>query len=245
MAEFVRGDVSIHYEELGTGFPLLLLAPGGLNSTIDFWKRAAINPLVSLADDFHLIAMDQRNAGSSTGPFDLEDPWGSFVGDQLALVAHLGFDRFLVMGCCIGCSYALKIAEEAPEELVAAVLEQPIGLTSDNRASWTTSRQTWVSNLVATRPDLDEAIGESFGAKMWDDGEFVVSVTRDFVQSCPTPLLVLPGVDVIHPNEIGLEVAHLAPNATLVEPWKETPEQTAAATEQVREFLKAAVPDGH
>ena len=33
MPNYERGDVSIYYEENGSGFPLLLLAPGGLNST--------------------------------------------------------------------------------------------------------------------------------------------------------------------------------------------------------------------
>ena len=43
----------------------------------------AINPLVEYADDFQLIAMDQRNAGASTGPLDVVDPWASFIDDQV------------------------------------------------------------------------------------------------------------------------------------------------------------------
>jgi pimeloyl-ACP methyl ester carboxylesterase len=237
MASFVRGDVTIHFEESGSGFPLLLLAPGGLNSTIDMWARAAINPIEAFADDFRLIAMDQRNAGSSTGPFEVGDPWGSFVNDQLGLADHLELDRFAVMGCCIGCSYALKIAEVAPKRLAAAVLEQPIGMTEENRSTWLANRRAWVTGLVDNRVDLDEATGEAFGSKMWDDSDFVASVSREFVRTCPTPLLVLPGVDAIHPEVIGREVAELAPNAVLVDPWKDTAEHTAAATEQVRQFL--------
>ena len=239
MAEFVRGNISIHYEELGDGFPLLLLAPGGLNSTIDAWARAAINPLASFSDDFKLIAMDQRNAGASRGPFALDDPWGSFIDDQLALCDHLGLESFAVMGCCIGCSYALKISEVAPGRLTAAVLEQPIGMTEENRATWLTNRRAWVSNLAATRDDLDEQTGEVFGSRMWDDADFVASVSRDFVAECPTPLLVLPGIDAIHPEVIGKEVAELAPSAMLVEPWKDTPEHVAEATVTVRDFLLA------
>jgi pimeloyl-ACP methyl ester carboxylesterase len=237
MASFARDDVSIHYEEIGSGFPLLLLAPGGLDSTIDFWPRAALNPIEAYADDFHLVAMDQRNAGSSTGPFEPDDPWGSFVGDQLALMEHLGFDRFLVMGCCIGCSYALKISELVPERLIAAVLEQPIGITDENKETWLTNRRAWVSRLVSGRPDLDEETGEAFGAAMWTGGEFVVSVSREFVQSCPTPLMVLPGVDMMHPYEIGLEVGTLAPDAVTVDPWKEPAEVLSNATDEVRQFL--------
>ena len=34
MGFFERGAVRIHYEEAGSGFPLLLIAGGGLNSSI-------------------------------------------------------------------------------------------------------------------------------------------------------------------------------------------------------------------
>ena len=237
MSSFVTNGVSIHYEEIGSGFPLLLLAPGGLNSTIDAWARAAINPLEAFADDFHLIAMDQRNAGASTGPFEPDDPWGSFVGDQLALAEHVGFDRFLAMGCCIGCSYALKMSQIAPDRLVAAVLEQPIGITDENRETWLTNRRAWVTNLVSNRPELDEETGEAFGTAMWTGGEFVVSVSREFVQSCPTPLVVLPGVDVMHPHETAEEVGRLAPDAVVIEPWRDSPKVVAQATNEVRQFL--------
>ena len=47
---------------------------------------AALNPLAVYAEDFRLVAMDQRNAGRSRGPLDLSDPWGSYVDDQLALM---------------------------------------------------------------------------------------------------------------------------------------------------------------
>src|SRR5215471_819476 len=104
MPLFEHRESSIYYEESGAGFPLLLIAPGGMNSSIDLWARAAFDPRVEYADDFRLVAMDQRNAGRSNGPLDVEDPWGSYVEDQLALVDHLGVERFHVLGCCIGCS---------------------------------------------------------------------------------------------------------------------------------------------
>ena len=36
MPFYEKGDVRIHYEEAGSGFPLLLIPGGGLNSTIPF-----------------------------------------------------------------------------------------------------------------------------------------------------------------------------------------------------------------
>jgi pimeloyl-ACP methyl ester carboxylesterase len=237
MPRFERGDVSIYYEEHGSGYPLLLIAPGGMNSQIDWWERAALNPLDVYAGDFRLVAMDQRNAGSSTGPLDVADPWGSFVDDQLALMDHLGHESFHVIGCCIGCSYALKLTERAPGRVSAAVLQQPIGIDGDNRALFAGMWREWGQQLAARREDIDPDTLEAFGTRMWE-GEFVLCVPREFVRSCPTPLLVLPGIDQFHPTAIGREVAELAPMAELVEPWKDTPENVQRAVDRVREFLR-------
>jgi pimeloyl-ACP methyl ester carboxylesterase len=232
---------TIRYEDSGgTGYPLLLLAPGGLNSTVEMWSRAAVDPVAAFAGEFRLITMDQRNAGQSSGPLAVDDPWGSFIADQLAVVDHLGIDKFLVMGCCIGCSYALKLIETAPHRVTAAVLEQPIGIVEENRDYWATSRGEWLNNLVESRDDLDAATGELFGARMWDGKDFVVSVTREFVRNCQTPLALLPGVDDVHPPATSREIVGLAPNLVVIDPWKETPELVASATEEVRKFLHAA-----
>jgi pimeloyl-ACP methyl ester carboxylesterase len=241
MPELKEGDVVIRYEERGAGFPLLLIAPGGMNSSIDWWERAAFNPLSVYERDFRLVAMDQRNAGASVGPLDLDDPWGSYVDDQLRLADHLGLERFHVMGCCIGCSHALNLIRRAPERVVSAVLEQPIGVVADNRRHFEDMWRDWARQLRERRPDLDPQTLEAFGTRMWT-GEFVVSVPRDFVRSCQTPLLVLPGIDEFHPTETGREVAALAPNAEVMEPWKDTPELIAQAVERVREFLRKRTP---
>ena len=68
MPQFEYDLTSIYFEEHGSGFPLLLIAPGAMNSTIEMWANATINPLALYEDAFHLIAMDQRNAGRSFGP---------------------------------------------------------------------------------------------------------------------------------------------------------------------------------
>lgn len=236
MSLFTDQGVTIHYEETGTGFPVLLLANGAMESTIEAWEHATINPRAVLPDEFHLVAMDQRNAGKSTGPLPA-DPWDTYAEDQLLLMDHLGIDRFLAMGCCIGCSFALKLAEVAPERVVAAVLEQPIGIVGQARARRSGSSD-WVRELVARRDDLTEEDGERFSEGMWAGGSFVRSVTRDMVRSCAVPLLVLPGIDTAHPHEIGLEIAEIAPDAELLDPWKETPQLAAQAAIRVKEFLR-------
>jgi pimeloyl-ACP methyl ester carboxylesterase len=72
----------IHYEEAGSGFPLLLIPGGGLNSAISWWSTgAAFNAMEEFKDDFRCISMDLRNAntGQSTGPLQIEKPWDAYA----------------------------------------------------------------------------------------------------------------------------------------------------------------------
>jgi len=235
MPEFRYGPTSIHFEVHGNGFPLLLIAPGGMESAIGTWDSATINPLNLYADTFQLIAMDQRNAGRSFGPLEMSNPWGAYADDQLALLDHLGIDQFHVMGACIGGPFALKLIEQAPRRVRAAVLEQPVGITEENRPLYEQMWRSWGDRL-SSRPDLNPDEIEEFGQTMWR-GDFVLSVSRDFVRSCSTPLLVLPGTDRYHPTAAGREIADLAPAAQVIEPWNDTQEHAISAAAAVREFL--------
>src|SRR5215469_10373547 len=75
---YEKGDVRIRYQEVGSGFPLLVTPGGGLNSRISNWATAVINAMEEFKSDFRCITMDQRNAtgGESTGPVPVDDPWG-------------------------------------------------------------------------------------------------------------------------------------------------------------------------
>lgn len=132
MPDVMRPDgTTIHYEVFGSGFPLLLLAPGGVNSQIEFWQRSIINPIESFADEFMVIGMDQRHCGrSKTGltPFS----YGEAMQDQIAVLNDLGLARAHVMGGCIGCAYALRLADQAPARIAGAVMQDPVGLDQTN-----------------------------------------------------------------------------------------------------------------
>jgi hypothetical protein len=39
-----RPDGEIYYEEFGSGFPILLFAPGGLLSRLEMWRHPADGP---------------------------------------------------------------------------------------------------------------------------------------------------------------------------------------------------------
>ena len=73
--------------------------------------------------------------------------------------------------------------------------------------------------------------------------DFVYSVSRDFVRSCQTPMLVMPDNTPSHSYEAAIEVAELAPKAELtVYPWKEDADVMAATINQVREYLLSHQP---
>lgn len=237
MPTFQRGAVSIHYEEFGRGFPVLLLAPGGMRSSIEFWKRSPYEPVKALADQFRLIAMDQRNAGRSTAPIRASDGWHVYAEDQLRLLDHLKIERCHALGNCIGGAFALSLIEAAPDRIAGAVLQQPIGHSPENRSTFYELFDGWAEELKRTRPELETEALREFRERMYG-GEFVFSVSREMVQRCASPLLVLMGNDIYHPSATSREIVSLAPRAELVEAWKDPPvvPQTIA---RVRAFLAA------
>jgi hypothetical protein len=102
----------------------------------------------------------------------------------------------------------------------------------------------WAPALVERRPDIAMDKASAFLDKMYrSNADFVFTVTRDFVKSCRTPILILPDDVPAHPYAVALESAHLAPNAQVsIYPWKANPEQIQLALRHVRAFLKAHRP---
>lgn len=239
MAIFQRDDIELYYEEHGRGFPLLLIAPGGMRSAVSFWERTPWNPITQLSPTYRVIAMDQRNAGSSKAPIRATDSWHVYTADQLALLDHLGVDRFHVAGMCIGGPYIMGLIEAAPQRVASAVLFQTIGL-DNNRQAFFEMFDGWANDLKPQRPEVSAATWESFKNTMYG-GDFLFNVSRDFVSKCTTPMLVLMGNDLHHPASSSREVAALAPNSTFIEHWKE-PEHHPVAKKAVEEFLAKNTP---
>lgn len=243
MALMVRGKVTIYYETRGRGFPLLLIAPGGMTSVISFWDRAAFNPIEIFSQDYWTIAMDQRNAGQSSGPLNMEDPWGSYADDQLELMNNLGAEKFFVLGCCIGCSFALKLMERAPKRVIAAVLEQPVGVDDKNRHELAHNlSHRFIKQVVERNPEIDTATAEKFAHRMCGGEDFVLSVSREFVKGCKTPMAVMPGDTLDHPRSTAEEIAALASNVEYISQWRYPSTTTPAAVQTLKKFFKAHVP---
>jgi len=249
MPFYEKGDVRIHYEDHGgAGFPLLLIAGGGLNSNISYFTgNAPFNPIEEFKNECRCITMDLRNAngGESTGPLAIDRPWDAYADDQLGLMDHLGIDKFMVMGFCIGGPFIWNLLKRAPGRIVAAVLAQPSGSRPEMRdLFYDNNIKRWGPALCARQPDITMEMVDAFLNKMYrTNPDFVFTVTRDFVRACQTPILVLPDDVPSHPYAVAMESALLAPHSEVsLFPWQEPKERIPLVVRQVRSFLRAHRP---
>ena len=246
MSFYEKGPVRIHYEEAGSGFPLLLIAGGGLNSTIAGLTNP-FNAIEEFKGEYRCIAADLRNAnsGQSSGPLEIDRPWDSHTDDQLGVLDHLDIEKFMVMGFCIGGPFIWNLLKRAPNRVVAAVLAQPVGFRPEMPTFMYDGSMTgWGPDLVKRRPDITMEMVEKYLTKMYrTNADFVFTVTRDFVRNCQTPVLILPDDIPAHPYAVAMEAAMLAPNAEVsIFPWKEPKERIPLAVRQIRSFLRAHRP---
>ena len=246
MPAFDKGPVHLRYEEAGSGPPLLIIPGGGLNATIAALDGPLhpFNAMTAFKDEYRCIAADLRNAngGQSSGPLEIDRPWDAYTDDHLGLMDHLGIEKFMVMGFCIGGPFIWNLLRRAPDRIVAAVLAQPSGSRPEMRdLFYETNMKGWGPALTARRPDITVEMVDKFLTKMYrTDPDFVFTVTRDFVRKCQTPVLILPDDIPPHPYAVAMESAMLAPKAEAsMFPWKEPKERVRLAVRQIRSFLRA------
>ena len=248
MAFYEKGPVRIRYAEAGSGYPVLVIPGGGLNSTMDSLKTTSpFNPMVELANEYRVITSDLRNAngGESSGPLEAERPWDAYTDDHLGLMDHLGIDKFMVLGFCIGGPFIWNLIRRAPDRVVAGVLAQPSGSRPEARdLFYEGNMKGWGPELVKRRPEITMETVDKFLTRMYrTNADFVFTVTRDFVRHCQTPVLILPDDIPAHPYAVAMEAAMLAPNAEVsMFPWKEPKERIPLAVRQIRSFMRAHRP---
>lgn len=249
MSVFEKGGVRIHFDEAGSGYPLLLIAGGGLNSTIAGFSGSSspFNPIEEFKAEYRCIASDLRNAntGQSTGPLEVDRPWDAYTDDHLGLMDHLGINKFMVLGFCIGGPFIWNLLRRAPDRIVAAVLAQPSGSRPEMRdLFYENNMKGWGTELAKRRPDITMETVDKFLTKMYrTNPDFVFTATRDFVRNCQTPVLILPDDIPAHPYAVAMEAAMLAPKAEVsMFPWKEPKERIPLAVRQIHSFLRAHRP---
>ena len=107
--------------------------------------------------------------------------------------------------------------------------------------SYNNNMKSWGPELCARRPDITMEMVETFLTNMYRGAraDFVYTVTRDFVRTCQTPILVLPDDVPAHPYAVAMESVRLAPRAEVsIYPWKDTQDHLQQAVQHVREFLR-------
>ncbi|MBB3459419.1 pimeloyl-ACP methyl ester carboxylesterase [Rhizobium sp. BK313] len=242
-------DAQIYYEVSGSGYPVLLFAPGFLSSRIERWQinpskpgvvQDWCDPVPVFSQHFKVIAFDVRNAGRSRGTIDADYDWDSYTRDHIALLRHLGVERCHVMGACIGVSFALSLEEKAPGTTSAMVLQNPIGLSDVNRPVVDREIGSWSAG-IANRPDVDPRFLSQVAPRMFG-GDYVFSTTRDFTERCGVPTLLMPGNDTMHPVTVSADIARLT-GAEVVDPWK-GPDYRDAAIARARDFFIEHTPGG-
>lgn len=108
---------TIAYRKMGDGPPVLLLH--GYPQTHALWAQVA--PL--LAARFTVIMADLRGYGDSSKPEGAQNYTFRDLGaDQLALMAHLGFERFHLVGHDRGARTAHRMALDAPGRIESLTL---------------------------------------------------------------------------------------------------------------------------
>ena len=245
---YERGKVRIHYQEWGSGFPLLLISGGGLGGSTIGGLTNPFDAPGEFKGEYRCIGADLRTAnnGQSSGPLEIDRPWDMFSDDQIGLMDHLRIDKFMVMGFCIGGPFIWSLLKRAPNRIAAAVLAQPVGWRPEmldptySGRFWT----NWGATLIAKRPEITLETTDRFVRKMFETSpDFVFTVTRDFVRSCQNPILILPDEVPAHPYAVAMECAMLAPNAEVsMFPWKQPRERIPLAVRQIRSFLRAHRP---
>src|SRR5205823_14294185 len=105
-------------------------------------------------------------------------------------------------------------------------------------------RDVWAPELRARRPEITMESIETYLHDLYRvRPDFVYSVSREFVRSCQTPMLVMPDDTPAHPYQTSADIAALAPKSqSTVFPWREPKDLLEKTIDQVRVFLRSHQP---
>jgi len=120
MPEAINGDVTIHYEDEGSGDPVLLIH----GHTMD---RRIWDPVMSglRAADLRVLRPDLRGHGLSTRP-DFGYHLSHHACDVATVLDDAGIDSATVVGYSIGGGVALEMALTLPDRVAGLVLMSPV-----------------------------------------------------------------------------------------------------------------------
>ena len=171
---------SLYFEDAGgSGYPVVFLHPASGSS--QSWQHQL--PAFA-ANGFRCITYDLRNWGRSRGE---STDNGCFSDDLVALIEHLGLERFALVGAAYGGFGAVDFAVRFPERLSALVLSGTQGGIAD--PVYAALRERVVSAPIRALPlDLRE-LGPSYRARDPEGVEAWLAIAGGASRSAPPALM--------------------------------------------------------
>jgi 3-oxoadipate enol-lactonase len=229
-------DAAVFYETAGKGPPVLVI--GGTWGDL----RQPPGPFAwPGAERFSLAAFDHRDLGRSRSRRAEQPTMADFASDALALIGHLGWDRFSVLGVSFGGMVAQELALAASERVRRMVLVATSTGGADSRSYplhelygvSTAERAATLTRLLDTRARSDAALSERIEKFLIDDHNFAMQTdpspglarqlearrhhdTSTRVGALRTPTLVVAGrFDGIAPVPVCEALARALPEGRL------------------------------
>ena len=117
-------DVDLHYEEIGSGAPLVVAH--GLLGSVARARETGLRPRDLAARGLRIIAYDARGHGRSGFTRRRADyTWSSHAADLAGLIAALEIPRASILGDSMGAGTALLVALDYPERVDRLILTAP------------------------------------------------------------------------------------------------------------------------
>ncbi len=140
MATAKINGIDIYYELHGdAGEPLVLVH--GYTGDITDWRHQ----LPEFSKTHRVLVMDHRGHGRSQAPTDRSVYTITNMADDVeALAAHVGFERYHLLGHSMGGSVAQEVALRSPERLMSLTLH-------DTGHKWGLKGNDFVNNYIAKR----------------------------------------------------------------------------------------------
>jgi len=230
-----HAGVSIHWEERGSGAPLLLIM--GLGVTLEGWSRFGS----VLAERYRTILFDNRGAGRSAvpaGPYAIE----TMAADAVAVLDAAAVPRAHVFGISMGGMIAQELALRHPDRVRSLILgctacggrdavpaSREVAAALGARQTLTREQAMWtmvpfIYDVSTPRERIEEDFARRLSAPVSAEGYFAQlagirawSGTLSRLPSIAAPTLVIHGeTDQLVPAENGRIIARAIPGARLV-----------------------------
>ena len=273
MATARVNGAEIHYQEAGSGPPIILSAGGlqGLGSSYE----PVIGPL---SQEHRVVVYDRRFGGQSRSPLVVQT-WDMVCDDVFGLMDVLGIDQAYLGGGSFGAAISLGCAARRPERVRAIFPSNIAGgvicdgyLTGKLFKSMEMAAADGISSVVEAfdlddrfspfspeiaqsdpqyRKTLEDMGTDDFVQVMRDtiyaffDGPFpTLGMTEKGLKGIHTPAMVMPGNNDVHPRAVAEMVHRLVPNCRWAEVQPHT-EEPVKYSERVLAFLSAVEANGH